>query len=107
VATGLDSRCWWRQRSSGVAGATVSLYSAGPDGKLTSSDDHLVATATTDSSGCYELSAVETDSYVVKVSEPATAVCDSDNYEYPQVGVARAELIPWAPVGTANFGVAP
>lgn len=108
VAAGLDSRCWWRQRSSGVAGAVVSLFSAGPDGKLDSSDDTLVATATSGSSGCYELSAVEIPgSYVVKLSEPAVAVCDSDTYEYPDAGEARAELGILANVAIADFGVTP
>jgi hypothetical protein len=99
--------CAWRQRSTVVVGASVGLFSAGSDGKLASSDDVLVASATTGSSGCYELDGIEAPgSYVVKIVEPDDAVCDSDNYEFPQVGVAHVELTPIGPVVTANFGVA-
>ncbi len=55
----------------GVEGATVKLYSAGPDGLFGTSDDVLEATAITDANGGYLFDGLTPGGYVVIVTPPA------------------------------------
>jgi hypothetical protein len=106
VGTGVDSECRWRERSAAAVDVTIEVYAPGPDGELNTDDDTFVASTIPAISGCYRLEGIETPgTYLVRVAEPAVAVCDSDVLEFDEAGVARVSLDPIGPVVTADFGV--
>ena len=61
-----------RQASeSGLAGASVSLYTAGPDGVFRTVDDVLVATASSDVEGLYRFANQPVNAYALRLLTPA------------------------------------
>lgn len=66
----------------GIAGVTVNLYTAGPDGLFGTADDILYASTTTDANGNYIFNSLPSGAYVVQVVPPAgyTQSSDPDNF---------------------------
>lgn len=70
----------------GVRGATVQLFTAGPDGIFGTGDDVAGATQVTDANGYYLFDGLAPGAYVVKVTNSATASHDVLGASYTQTG---------------------
>lgn len=89
----------------GLAGVTIQLFDAGPDGVIGGGDDVLVATAVTDASGGYDFPGLEPGNYYVDPDE-TTLPASLGETTYP-AGTDPSAVIPLSEgedYNEANFG---
>ena len=98
----------------GLAGVTVNLYTAGPDGIFGTADDVLAASTTTDAAGQYIFTGLAVGAYVVQVVPPVGFMQTGDPDHFGATGTnndnqttAPVVLCPGDVFLNADFGYQP